>query len=71
MIKARLTGLPSEVDQATQDLNKCFDVLTVSNQNKNRNSKFVRVHIDFELKESKDFATSCREVNKENDNENW
>jgi len=51
MIKARITGYPSEVTQATKDLNKCFDVLKVSNQNKDRNSSFVRVYVDLKLKE--------------------
>ncbi len=51
MIKARITGYPSEVTQATQDLTKCFDVIKVSNQNKDRNSSFVRVYVDLKLKE--------------------
>lgn len=50
MIKARLTGLPSEVDQATLELQEKFDVISISNQNKNRNSSYVRVYVDFEIK---------------------
>ncbi len=53
MLKARITGCPLEVTQATQDLTKCFDVLKVSNQNKDRNSSFVRVYVDLKLKEEK------------------
>ncbi len=55
MLKAKITGLPSEVTQATENLNRCFDVIKVSNQEKNRNSSFVRVYIDLDIK-----PRSCR-----------
>ncbi|WMJ22713.1 hypothetical protein RBG61_12040 [Paludicola sp. MB14-C6] len=52
MIKARITGLPQEVTKATQNLKNCFDVLSVSNQSENRNSSYVRIYVDLNLKEN-------------------
>ena len=52
MIKAKITGCPLEITQATKDLAKCFNVVKVSNQNKDRNSSYVRVYVDLKLKEN-------------------
>ena len=50
MLKIRIEGLPQEVKTAAIELRKVYDVLSASKEYPNRNSEYVRVYVDIELK---------------------
>lgn len=50
MLKIRLQGLPSVVRNGVRELEKVYNVLSVSSEYKNRNSKYVRVYVEVEVK---------------------
>lgn len=50
MIKVKLTGLPIEIEKATEVLKETFDVLDITKDYKNRNSPYVRLYADVEVK---------------------
>jgi hypothetical protein len=48
MIKIRLTGISTELDETIKELKKHFKVLNETKDYKNSNSKFVRKYADIE-----------------------
>ena len=46
MVKLRLTGTREDVDAALEKIKKTFDVLMVSRDYKNSNSRYVRVYLE-------------------------
>lgn len=50
MIKVRLTGLPIEIEKATEVLKTNFDILDISKNYQDRNSSYVRLYATIEVK---------------------
>lgn len=46
MVKLRITCLREDVESALEKINKVFDVLMVSRDYKNSNSRYVRVYLE-------------------------
>lgn len=52
MVKIRLQGLPEDVKKAKEALQQSFQVLYESGSYPNRNSQYVRVYIEAQIKEN-------------------
>lgn len=50
MVKIRLMGLPEEVQSMVEDLKKHYQILQKSTLYKNRNSEYVRIYLDLQMK---------------------
>ena len=46
MVKLRITCLREDVESTLEKINKVFDVLMVSRDYKNSNSRYVRVYLE-------------------------
>ncbi|GAB6563554.1 DUF3970 family protein [Bacillus cereus] len=50
MIKIRLQGLSQEMQEMIEDLKKHYDILSISDFYKNRNSQYIRCYVEIRLK---------------------
>lgn len=50
MLKIRITGLPTDIKAGLKRLQSCFSVLSASPIYRDRNSKYVRMYVNADLK---------------------
>lgn len=51
-MKIRIMGKPEEIKEAVKELEKMFDIISVSNPYANRNSIECRVYVEAEIRKT-------------------